>query len=453
MRSRLGCWLVCAVAGAGCSAELGSGLGEDNAQAIASHNSSDPFGTASTSSATKIDLGAKNPFFESFGTNGRTCGTCHDADQGWTLTPSALVGKVASDPLFVFDGSDCLAPGVANSNPTANSTAMLSRALVRIEIPILSTADYTLTAFTDPFHCPSSPLSTGVLRMYRRPLPTSSTALLATIMWDGREPSLSHQADDATLGHAQALQPLTSANNASIVSFETGIFHAQKQVVSGATTANLAANGANGGSDYLLNTIAPGFFIGINDVFSKSFTPIAFTIYKAWEPGGTPPNTLAASIGRGEVLFNTKPISITGVAGLNGPNDASQAPIAGTCTTCHDTPNVGNHSVSLAIDIGVTGVAPPNLDVAHLPTYTFQQNVTGQTITVTDPGRGLITGHFKDIGKTKGPVLRGLSARAPYFHNGSAGDFGTVVDFYNARFGIGFSGQERADLIAFLSAL
>jgi cytochrome c peroxidase len=49
--------------------------------------------------------------------------------------------------------------------------------------------------------------------------------------------------------------------------------------------------------------------------------------------------------------------------------------------------------------------------------------------------------------------LRGLAARPPYFHNGLAADLGAVVDFYNTRFAIGFTEHEKADLIAFLSAL
>ena len=72
---------------------------------------------------------------------------------------------------------------------------------------------------------------------------------------------------------------------------------------------------------------------------------------------------------------------------------------------------------------------------------------------MTDPGRGLVSGKFKDIGKTKGPNLRGLAARAPYFHNGSAKDLDAIVDFYNARFHIGFTDREKADLVAFLLAL
>ncbi len=97
-----------------------------------------------------------------------------------------------------------------------------------------------------------------------------------------------------------------------------------------------------------------------------------------------------------------------------------------------------------------------------MPLYTFTCNAAGvaagactagQTVQSTDPGRALITGNWSDIGRFKGPTLRGIAARAPYFHNGSAADLGAVVDFYDTRFGIGFSSQERSDLIAFLASL
>ena len=65
----------------------------------------------------------------------------------------------------------------------------------------------------------------------------------------------------------------------------------------------------------------------------------------------------------------------------------------------------------------------------------------------------MITGKCADIGKFKGPILRGLAARAPYFHNGSAATLRDAVNFYDTRFHIGFSGQEKADLIAFLKSL
>jgi cytochrome c peroxidase len=43
--------------------------------------------------------------------------------------------------------------------------------------------------------------------------------------------------------------------------------------------------------------------------------------------------------------------------------------------------------------------------------------------------------------------------RAPYFHNGFAKDLRAVIDFYDQRFGIGFTEKEKADLLAFLRTL
>jgi cytochrome c peroxidase len=65
----------------------------------------------------------------------------------------------------------------------------------------------------------------------------------------------------------------------------------------------------------------------------------------------------------------------------------------------------------------------------------------------------MVTGKCADIGKFKGPILRALAARAPYFHNGSAATLDDVVIFYDNRFTIGFTPQEKADLVAFLRSL
>ncbi|MGI8567940.1 MAG: hypothetical protein ACR2KT_02055 [Methylocella sp.] len=72
---------------------------------------------------------------------------------------------------------------------------------------------------------------------------------------------------------------------------------------------------------------------------------------------------------------------------------------------------------------------------------------------VTDPGRALISGNCADIGKIKGPILRGLAARAPYFHNGSAANLLDAVNFYDKRFNIGFTDQQKEDLVNFLKTL
>jgi hypothetical protein len=87
-----------------------------------------------------------------------------------------------------------------------------------------------------------------------------------------------------------------------------------------------------------------------------------------------------------------------------------------------------------------------------LPIYTFQCN-GGGSFQVTDPGFALTSGLCIDIAKFKVPGLRGLAARAPYFHNGMSPGLSDVVTFYNQRFAINLTAQQQADLVAFLSAL
>jgi hypothetical protein len=199
------------------------------------------------------------------------------------------------------------------------------------------------------------------------------------------------------------------------------------------------------------------FFIGINDSFPASFRfnptgaafdPNIFSLFGAWMNSRY---ASRASIARGQALFNSKPVTISGVA---GKNDVAGLPasFSGTCGTCHDSPNVGNHSVSAPLNIGVADVTSP-LDVSYLPVFTLVNNTTRETVQTTDPGRALITGKWADVGKLKGPILRGLASRAPYFHNGSASSLTDVIVFYDVRFNIGFTPQEKADLIAFLNSL
>ena len=154
------------------------------------------------------------------------------------------------------------------------------------------------------------------------------------------------------------------------------------------------------------------------------------------------------AVARGQSLFNTRQIHIRGVKGLN--DDLHIDDLLGACSTCHDTPNAGNHSVSLPIDIGV---ADESRRTPDLPLYTLRNRTTGELIRTTDPGRALISRRWKDISKFKGPILRALAGRAPYFHNGSAQDFSAVLDFYDTRFDMHLTAGERSDLIAFLRAL
>jgi cytochrome c peroxidase len=95
----------------------------------------------------------------------------------------------------------------------------------------------------------------------------------------------------------------------------------------------------------------------------------------------------------------------------------------------------------------------PSITVCKLDLTTNPPTPTSHCKTTTDLGQALIDGKFDHVGKIKGPILRGLSARAPYFHNGSAQTLLDAVQFYEGRFGLVLTPQEESDLVAFLSVL
>ena len=412
-------------------------------------------GTYSTNGA--IDI--TNPFFQSLGTNGRTCNSCHVSSTAWTISPPEVQARFkasnGTDPIFrPVDGANC--PSADVSTVAARKRAysqLLSKGLIRISIPVPTASDYRITGVSDPYNCAETTANRPA--MYRRPLPSTNLTFLTTVMWDGREGSgaslndhLAQQAMDATFGHAQAAQAPTAAQLAAIVKFETALYTAQ---FNDANAGSLTAAGATGGP---LNLSTQNFYLGINDVLGgdphgEAFNPSALTVYDAWQNS---PSASRASVARGEQLFNTFPIPITGVGGLN--DVLGQQTVMGTCTTCHDTPNVGNHSLPMPLNIGIADYpGRPGLDVSGLPVYTIQCNAGGPLIQTTDPGKALLSGNCTDIGKTKGPVLRGLAARAPYFHNGSAATLRDAVDFYDSRFNLGLTEQQKEDLVAFLKTL
>jgi hypothetical protein len=434
-------------------------------------------GVAATfSTIGKVDL--TGPFFESLGTNGRACVSCHQPGAGWTVTPQNIQARFdatdGTDPIFrTNDGSNSPTADVSTLEARRAAYSMLLRkGLIRIGIGIPQNAEFDLVSVDDPYRFASA----SELSLFRRPLPSTNLRFLSTVMWDGRETfkdaasqdcilgttncfaslhfNLADQSNAATTGHAQAAQPLTTAQREAIVGFETTLFTAQ---VFDREAGELTARRALGGPQQLSQQ---DFYFGSNDVVSGDyrtgalFNPTVFKLYDAWntvDRGGADGSRAEArrAVARGETLFNTKPIQITGVKGLN--DDLNVAVLQGTCTTCHDTPSAGNHSIPAPLDIGLTDVTRRTSD---LPLYTLRhKQAPFETIQTTDPGRALITGKWKDVGRFKGPILRALATRAPYFHNGSASDLGAAVDFYNQRFGIGLTDDEKDDLVAFLLTL
>jgi cytochrome c peroxidase len=449
-----------------------------------------------------IDL--TNPFFQSLGTNGRSCSTCHQLSDGMSISAANVELRFlltrGEDPIFrTVDGSNCdhnIDVSTLEGKRAAYSL-LRTRGLIRIAIDVPAGANYRVVSVNNPYGCNESDL----ISMYRRPLPATNLRFLSAVMIDGRESTpltgttkisfdnyemalpadLAHQSLDATTGHAQGdgSRP-TTAEQKQIVNFETSLYTAQ---AFGNLTGFLNAHGATGGPVPLSQQ---PFFITINSSVNflvpqleqpgglttpgdGQFTPAIFNAFDAWS--AFPSYDRRASVARGQAIFNSKTFNITGVAGINddvsaGGLVAGGIPsLQGTCGTCHDTPNVGDHSFATPLNIGTGDPNPASpsvnlggLDISYLPSITVcktdSNNMPTSTCkTTSDLGQALIDGDFDHAGKIKGPILRGLSARAPYFHNGSARTLLDVVHFYETRFGLVLTDQEESDLVAFLSSL
>jgi cytochrome c peroxidase len=423
-----------------------------------------------------------NPFFADLGVNGRRCVTCHDPKQNMTITPAGVRARFdatgGTDPLFrTNDGSN--SPLADVSTPAARRAAysmLLDKGLIRVGISIPAGAEFELASVNDPYGYAGNNSSNNELSLFRRPLPATNLRFLSAVMWDGRETTqrgtaeaihldLDQQANDATTGHAQAGQAIDEATREAIVAYQTGNFTAQ---VFDKNAGELHADGGQGGPE---NLIDESFVFGANDPLgcdanglnctgsNDHFTSVIFDEYDAWanlKGGGR--NAARAAVARGQELFNTLEIPIANVGGIN--DDFDVATVKGGCGVCHDVPHAGDHSVPAPLNIGVAD--PPErggtrtkdgLDVAGMPVYTLRNKTTGQTKAVTDPGVALITGKWKDVGRFKGPVLRGLAGRAPYFHNGSAATLLDVINFYDKRFGLELTDTQKRDLVTFLRTL
>ena len=363
---------------------------------------------------------------------------------------------------------------------------LLNKGLIRIPIKVPANAEYTVEVISDRPGCNNNATFgkdpvTGekILSMYRRPILSANLRFKIrtrtpanwgkrNIMWDGREPSLLTQAVSATLGHAQATNVPTRANGADR-RLRDQVLQRPDRRQEGASPGLQCRRRA----EFLSNrsTAAPQAFP----------PPPAFTEYNNWANlTGNAKADAQASIERGQAIFLNRPLTVANVGGFNdlfggGPGTNPGAIFPVNCQTCHGMPHAGNDVVTPPQrDLGVGGQATAasfNGDLAaqgfgsgpspanDLPIFKFtcingaKHPYYGTQIITNDPGKGLITGKCADLGQQTVPQLRALSARAPYFHDGSAKDLGAVVDFYNQRFVMNLTVPEKTDLVNFLSAL
>ena len=451
---------------------------------------------------------ARHPFFMPLGPNGRACVSCHQPGDGMSLALSSIVQRwhdtQGKDPIFAaVDGANC--PTLPAADPASHSL-LLERGLFRIPLPWPPVdaagkriePDFTLEVVRDPTGCNTDPVY-GVagtrheVSVYRRPRPAANlryvasarfgvtpfigkTGQLASVdpdtgqpvnmnmMADAREPTLKTQAQSAAHGHLEAPKPFTPRELDAIRDFELQLYGAQAW-----SNGAGALNEPGGPSGLGPQAMARG-----NDgVLGNNTTRFVFPMEDKWAklPEGRDAaererNAFRESVQRGHDVFFFRTFWISDAMHINTVGLGN--PIKRTCATCHGMHMTAMDTANGWMDLGTTNhpwaLEPaespwakklPELPLfkitcsADLPPHPF----LGRVIYTQDPGRALISGKCEDVGAIVIQQFRGLAARPPYFSNGSAATLREIVDFYDRRFNIRFTEQERVDLVNFLSVL
>lgn len=445
-------------------------------------------GVLNASGAVNTD---QHPFFTPLGTNGRACVTCHQPAWGMSISSDELMNRWnqtgGKDPVFAaFDGSNC--PSLPQDKQSSHSL-LLKRGLFRIPLswPPKNAdgspkhVEFTIQVVRDPTGCNTSPeyglkSANPTISVYRRPRPAANLKYVISgatpivlktgmpadvdpdtgkpvsmnLMSDAREATLKTQAIDAIMGHEQARIMPSTEQLRKIIAYESQVYVAQAAHIFGGPLA--LPDGPKDLGPAALRDHKAGV-LGDNN-----YDPV-FGKFDTWKGD----DFYRSSVARGADIFMYRQFWIRDAAHINSIGLGN--PIKRTCATCHNAQMTGQDLSAGWVDVGTnnypTWTEPDTWqESSELPVFkvTCSRDANphpylGRVIYTTDPGRALISGRCADVGSIVMQQLRGLAARAPYFANGSAKSLREVVDFYDRRFDMRLSDQEKTDLINFLGAL
>jgi len=375
-------------------------------------------GGEATTFSTRGSVDLTGEFFKVQGTNGQSCATCHIPEEAWSITPGTLqrLFNETGGLHPVFNVRDANNPNKDVSTPEVRRTAysmLLTRGVFRRGGPPRPNSEWELIAVEDPHGF----ANLNQLVHWRRSMPTINFVLgSATVNWDGGSTvSRDQHAGLVKLTNRLITEAMHGSSSPAviedIVAFQSSLLTAQ---ISRPGVGRLDVDGARGGAEVLA---------------SMKKVEGRFTLFDAWA-GDASPNR--AQIARGQAVFNSTNVSHK------------------SCIVCHNSANNGTDVANDLFDIRTSSAEARTPD---LPLYTFRNKSTGEIRKLTDAGEGNITGLWDDLGCFKTPTLRALAARGPYFHNGIAATLEDAVRHYENHFGFIFTDAERADLVAFLSAL
>lgn len=310
--------------------------------------------------------------------------------------------------------------------------------------------------------------------------PETGRTVSMQLMADGRTPTLKTQAVDAAHNHLELADGLSEEQLQKIGEFQRQIYVAQSHHVEAGDLMEEGGPTALGPQ-----ALVDGEF-GLGDNFD---TPV-FGDWSAWKqprPGETPEQReFRESVVRGHDIFFLRTFWIRDITHLNSIGLGN--PIKRTCATCHNSLMAGLDVAPGWMDLGTTTMPwtrtannirnvrqpwafPFDMTTAEKPEPVKDRTkdlplfkltckdealphaYLGRVIYTQDPGRALITGRCSDIGAITIQQMRGLAARAPYFSNGAAQTLEDLVDYYDQRFDIKYSEQEKRDLVNFMSVL
>lgn len=384
-------------------------------------------GTAATfSTAGFVDL--NNPFHVPQGDNGRSCESCHLPQFGWSVLPAEIELRfwltLGTDPIFNLLDANSPTANVSTLQARHSAYSMLRKGLFRRGGNVPANAEYEIIAFDDPLGAGGSLTR---FQAFRRPLATANFHIAENVGWHDQNTNGSGDVHAGLIAQAagnitggQGGEPATPETLEAIADYEESLAFAQ-QYVFGAGL--LTACGAKGGPENL-----------------SEQAPVAgrFDLFDAWidlAPGACTTRSAdrkRAQIARGQELFNN-------------PN-----PGGGSCRGCHNAANNGSNVAGTLFDVGASRA---EFRKPGMPLYTVRNTTTLEVRETTDPGRALRSGAWADMDRFKTPSLRGVAARAPYFHNGIAATLEDVVTHYEVALGFVFTAEEKRDLVAFMRAL
>ena len=435
---------------------------------------------------------AGHPFFTP-GANGRACVTCHQPIDAMSISTKTLNARWdatgGADPVFdMSDGGNC--PNLSREDRASHSL-LLDRGLFRIGLPWppkdaagnVIEPEFTIEVMADPTGCNTDPVygltsDNPTVSVYRRarmaanvrymesaqapqntktglPLvrdPVTGIHSSMSIMSDARVTSLAQQAQDASSTHMG--MPISRSYADVLVEFQRKVHAAQMSSNVGGRFDAPNTPRALGVKSLIEGRGNPP--INGNDTDTG-----VFFLMDEWkgtaEARYSEAEAYKASVARGYDVFFLKPLWLRDTFGIN--NIGLGNPYKQTCAFCHNTQGTGHDDVPGWMDLG-TNNFPHAAASPELPTFKITCKDTaaphpylGRVIYTHDPGRALISGQCIDVGSLVMQQFRGLGSRAPYFASGSAQSVREVVDFYDRRFNVGYTDQEKTDLVNFLLAL